>query len=60
MEFQGEKLFLRVRSVVVIDKKGEQASVLRGALMPLTAFVFDANTQSGIKVLPSDSKGCPI
>lgn len=52
-EFQGEKFFLRVRSIVVIDKKGEQASVPRGALVPLTAFVFDANTQSGIKVFPA-------
>lgn len=51
MEFQGEKFFLRVKSILVIDKKGEQASVKRGALIPHTAFVFDANTQSGIKVL---------
>ena len=49
-EFQGEKFFLRVRSIVVIDKSGEQASVPRGVLAPNTAFVFDAGTTSGIKV----------
>lgn len=49
-EFQGEKFFLRVRSIVVVGKGGEQASVPRGALVATTAFVFDASTTSGIKV----------
>ena len=51
-DYQGQNLLLKVRNILAVDRNGEQASVPRSAMAPMTAFVFDPATGSGIKVCP--------
>jgi hypothetical protein len=51
-DYQGQNLLLKVRNILAVDRGGEQASVPRGALAPITAFVFDAASGTGIKARP--------
>ena len=52
-DYQGQNLLLKVRNVLAVDRAGEQASVPRGVMAPITAFVFDPASGSGIKASPS-------
>jgi len=48
-DYQGQNLLLKVRNILAVDRGGEQASVPRGVMAPITAFVFDPASGSGIK-----------
>jgi len=51
-DYQGQNLLLKVRNILAVDRAGEQASVPRGVMAPITAFVFDPASGSGIKAGP--------
>ena len=53
-DYQGQNLLLKVRNILAVDRAGEQASVPRGVLAAITAFVFDAASGSGIKVCATE------
>ena len=59
-DYQGQNLLLKVRNILAVDRAGEQASVPRGALAPITAFVFDAASGSGIKARPDPCRSALV
>eukprot|EP00891_Asterochloris_glomerata_P007298 jgi/Astpho2/7298/fgenesh1_pm.00113_%23_29_t len=49
-EYQGTNFLLTILSVLVLDKLQEQVPVTRGQLVPDTAWVFETQAGSGLKV----------